>query len=124
MEQVRLSESPSRKIPDGGTIRTVGATVEERYKERFTCWEKILHENKTDQQSEQKIEKQEMEQEKKGGGQQTGDKNGEWKKVIKWQKEESLTSVSTATNPQSNGWDTCYHKRSIALPAAVLHLLP
>lgn len=26
-EQVRLSESPSRKMPDGGTILTVGATV-------------------------------------------------------------------------------------------------
>lgn len=34
MEQVRLSESPSRKMPEGGTIRTVGATVEERYEER------------------------------------------------------------------------------------------
>lgn len=32
-EQVRLSESPSRKIPGGGTILTVGATVG-RHKER------------------------------------------------------------------------------------------
>lgn len=51
MEQVRLSESPSRKMPEGGTIRTVGATVEERYKEwvsLFTQSKKILHENKTD----------------------------------------------------------------------------
>lgn len=32
-EQVRLSESPSRKIPGGGTILTVGATVG-RHRER------------------------------------------------------------------------------------------
>lgn len=32
-EQVRLSESPSRKMPEGGTILTVGATVG-RHKER------------------------------------------------------------------------------------------
>lgn len=32
-EQVRLSESPSRKMPDGGTILTVGATVGTRQRE-------------------------------------------------------------------------------------------
>lgn len=32
-EQVRLSESPSRKMPEGGIILTVGATVG-RHKER------------------------------------------------------------------------------------------
>lgn len=33
-EQVRLSESPSRKMPEGGTILTVGATVEREKKRR------------------------------------------------------------------------------------------
>lgn len=64
MEQVRLSESPSRKMPEGGTIRTVGATAEERCKEWVSL---CLHTARksymktklieTDQQSRRKIEK-------------------------------------------------------------------
>lgn len=33
-EQVRLSESPSRRMPEGGTILTVGATVEKEKERR------------------------------------------------------------------------------------------
>lgn len=37
-EQVRLSESPSRKMPGGGTILTEGATVGETKKRETGGW--------------------------------------------------------------------------------------
>lgn len=40
-EQVRLSESPSRKIPAGGIILTVGATVGRRRSQKKNAHEYI-----------------------------------------------------------------------------------
>lgn len=46
-EQVRLSESPSRKIPEGGMILTVGATVENWRKENEKVHEYDEHNRNT-----------------------------------------------------------------------------
>lgn len=114
-EQVRLSESPSRKMPEGGTILTVGATVgrkkerrrrgkheyvreKTRKAQQKTKWIKGI---KMERQSERTEKNQERERERDS---ERGNKKEEQGKSEEVAGEDgSLTSVSKATSRQSYG---------------------
>lgn len=91
-EQVRLSESPSRKIPGGGTILTVGATVG-RHREREGVLGGSVREDERISQKKQK---------KKRAG-VTRRQWGEARGVIKWERRgvglEHLFPWQPADNP-------------------------
>lgn len=66
MEQVRVSESPSRKIPEGGTIRTVGATAEKHKGKRVYITLQMNQKNHSWKKKESGEEKKKDREQKRG----------------------------------------------------------